>query len=926
MTKRLLIALMAMFTVVSGFALEQGEYVYTPSGRYVLSGGNMNPNNAFLDMTGWTVVGEGKTFTDLFNTIGNGLSEGMNSVQSTGAVTDEGMYYKFEPSDPTGVYVVSMKLKGAALDNIQYRIPGDGNKRHDNLVRVAGNSAQVYGDPTDEVVANSSFELTDQWQTYTCAIEGDGTPRTWFISFTTMAGTIEIADLQIAPAVKIADLRLRDNMLEKLYAYKRSYAWSESLLKESGFDEIVAALEAIGNESLPGDLDEQLGAAQEMLGEFVKANMDDYLSANTANYLGIKTTSGNDQKLNGIGDWLGLPGGRSFWSSGAYPDFGHYAGNTSWCFGSTESPMGVYMQKTLDPGSYVFTIEGNAAVREDATSSSWTINEGWNVAFAEAYIAKVVDGVVTDTIVKVTKDLEAVKFTQFVLNAKVEEAGTYEIALKGYCKDAYKALKNGSVMYVANASLVGKNENKYNQRELAYETNVRTQITTGRDNLTTAAGYLADASYLWGKAALKACTDTIETKIVGYEALSQDDIIATYDEDVYENTTNNENGLLQYTVYQEATKWIIAANRDFLAANETLNSIETAINDAQNVLAMRIYSAATGKDALAAAIKKTQEFQAAMKAADYSEENAAAIADAIAELNDAVEEFKTTVPADAAVTLVDIDFEKPAVLNEETNLYSISGALGTMEFSWFSPDGTGNQPYEKGFWSNGEQLWSGYVRIGNGTGTVAFDPTVGGTMGTNIVKVSCDFYLQGLSGRNVGFFIKDAEDLNICGLYRNYYNGTDDTNTFGVDLGKYVWAKSGSSYDNASPADADAETLTANPLQKTHFEVILDYGEKSMYCTVSSPNGTTASQKQVLSTVPAKFVLQSNYNNQNRRPWFDNLKIERITAGECEPFDPTNVSNVTVAPKAAAVKTLVNGAVVITDANGVQYNAAGAQK
>jgi hypothetical protein len=57
-----------------------------------------------------------------------------------------------------------------------------------------------------------------------------------------------------------------------------------------------------------------------------------------------------------------------------------------------------------------------------------------------------------------------------------------------------------------------------------------------------------------------------------------------------------------------------------------------------------------------------------------------------------------------------------------------------------------------------------------------------------------------------------------------------------------------------------------------------------MYCTINSVNGSTASNEVGLDAVPTKFILQCNYNNNDRRAWFDNLKIERISAGATEPF------------------------------------------
>ena len=146
-------------------------------------------------------------------------------------------------------------------------------------------------------------------------------------------------------------------------------------------------------------------------------------------------------------------------------------------------------------------------------------------------------------------------------------------------------------------------------------------------------------------------------------------------------------------------------------------------------------------------------------------------------------------------------------------------------------------------------------------------------MGTNILKVACDFYIQGLSGKSLGFYLKNVneeqQDVDIFGIFHNFYNGTNTTNTCEADL-SYIWAKSGGSYANASPADA-TDSVTANPLEKTHIEVIMDYGRKSMYCTISSPNGSTTSNEVVNEAIPTKFILQCNYNNDGRRSWFDNL-------------------------------------------------------
>ncbi len=856
------------------------NFVYTPQGRFQITSKNLNANSSFQNFDGWTVVSEeGKSLEDKFSINANGYAEGVNSVVSVDETEGEGMYFKFEPSDPDLTYLVSFKMKGAALDNVRTRIPSDGRQTQANLVKVAGNETGYYTYPytEDEMIVNTAEELTEDWQTFNYAIQGEGVSRTWFISFTTMSPSIEIADLQIKTARQVADLRQRDAMVEKLNAYKNCYEWDASLLDDFAIIAAINELNAIDDLSSQDELDELLGAANEIIDEFVKANMDDYLAVNSDNYLGINTTGRNIQKVNSFGDWIAMPTGRGFWTRDSNPELGHFA-TDSWNYGSVDAPMGIYMQKTLEPGSYVFSIEGNAALREESTSDSWTVNEGWNPAYGVAYIVKTEEGMEPDTVVAVVKDLEPVDFTPFIVPVQIAEQGTYEIGFKAYCKDAYKRLRYGSVVYVKDASLWAKNGNKYNQKQLAYEANVREQIEAARAQLDMAINYLADESYFWNKAFLQSYVDEILPMVEAYEALDQDAIIATYD-DYYENTTQYESGLLQYEVCQTAVLPLVYAIRDFLSANRVLKSLQMAIDEAQATMALKIYSAATGKGDLRGAIATAKDVQTQMRGSDYSGENVDYVNNAIAELNEAVEYFKTTIPESALLTLADIDFENDAVLNEETGLYSINGAVGLMEFSNFSLDGLSSAAFEKGFWDNGEQLWKGFLRVGNGTGTVLLDamPESVAEMGNSILKISCDFYLQGLTGRSIGFYLNNEAGENICGIYHNFYNGTTTENTFNVDMG-YAWAKSGGTYNNASPAGA--EYPTSNPLQKTNFEVIMDFCTMTMYCTISSPNGITTSEPVEFADIPKMFVLQCDYNYETRRCWFDNLKIQKYLVVE----------------------------------------------
>ena len=906
MKKRLLFAFMALCVAVSGFALTEGEFIYTPQGRFQITSAPV-ATSLFTDFSGWEVItaAEGKTIQDIFAIDAEqGPAPGVNCAYSLDATAGEGMYFKFTPTSAGNSYVVSFKMKGAQTVTTRVKT----SDTSINLAKIEGNSDGVWGGTNDVVVCNTAEETTDNWETYNYAIVGDGTSRTYFISFSGMANNIYIADLQIAEALQVADLRARDAALEKINVYKNVYAWPEDILADYGINDAIEALNAIGDQSAQTELDGALETADATLVEFLDQNMDDYLATNKQNYLNV--WPGKTQKAKLIGDWTCLPGGRGFWENegqGAW-DLGHFMNGATWNNGSPTTAQGVTMRKELTPGAYVFSIKSAAAMREPV-KNSWSHDDGLKPAYGIAYIAKVVDDAVTDTISSEIKDLEPNNRLPFYVTANITETATYEIGMLAYCKEAYQTLARGSVTYVVDASLLCKNDNKYSQKQLGYEADVREQIKTGQDNLATAAESIANPEKYWGKADLQACVDTVTPKITAYEALTQDEIIATY-EPYYTKTTADDNGLMVYEVYQAAVKDIIAANRTFKAVNDTLESMQAAIDGAEQTLALRVYDAATGKDALTAAINKAKGIQAQMQAAQYSEENAAAVVAANAELADAVEIFKASVPAAAVTTLVDIDFVQDPVQNPETLLYSISGAAGTMDFDTYNGEGAENSTsFEKGFWSNGERILSDVLRVGNGSGTVTFDPTNGtGSMDSNILKVEFDYYYGSLSGKNAGFYIYNGE-TEAAALFISKYSGTEVVNTFGLDRG-LIPALGSSAVNN------DAICVETN---KTHFEIVFDFGEKSMYCSTNANGKSQTSEKKPFAEATlTSFVVKSDYNNSGRRCWFDNLKISKIQAGA---VDPSGIENAKAADaKEAPVKVLENGQIII----GGKYNAAGA--
>ena len=160
------------------------------------------------------------------------------------------------------------------------------------------------------------------------------------------------------------------------------------------------------------------------------------------------------------------------------------------------------------------------------------------------------------------------------------------------------------------------------------------------------------------------------------------------------------------------------------------------------------------------------------------------------------------------------------------------------------------------------------LRVGNGTGTVTIaDADLAGTR--DEVVITFDMYFGSLSGKSAGFYLYDnaEEPAVIGGLYISKYSGTEAINSFSVDKTK-ITAVGSSSASNAKICEAT---------NKTTFEVHLNYATGTMYL-LQYTNGTlkqTTAAVAMGSTKPLKkFVVQSNYNNGDRRCWFDNLLIQ----------------------------------------------------
>ena len=195
---------------------------------------------------------------------------------------------------------------------------------------------------------------------------------------------------------------------------------------------------------------------------------------------------------------------------------------------------------------------------------------------------------------------------------------------------------------------------------------------------------------------------------------------------------------------------------------------------------------------------------------------------------------------------------------------AVAGTVNSMALS----NTSGSQPFELGYTSGtpATTVLGDVLRVGNGTGTVTIEDSEL-ARAKDIVVISFDMYFGKLGSKNAGFYLYDGSGVEIGSFYRDFYNGTTSTNTFGFDVSKIT---------SVGKSDTENASICVNT-NKTTFEIHLDYSTGKMYA-VQSTNGTVKQKTTpvaMLSNNPIKkFDVKSNYGNSNRRCWFDNLKIQ----------------------------------------------------
>ncbi len=872
------------------------DFVYTKTAKYQVTGANLVVNGDFKSGTtgtdGWDAIDATNAPLATTFTKGEGGPNGSNTQKVLAGQTalTAGMKQQIA-IEQGGTYIVTLRVMGAGAGFTDIDLTGNNTNYINAYYNTDGALATVheykegkttkvdllYGE--NGVGGGYGFSFSNEGFTeVSFAIEA---PAEGFIMIDLrgLNEGLEIADVECHSATQVYDDRIAGRRL----AYYNKYLNAVDMTEREGYEDLKATMDEVQNGI---DTNADAGTMASLMENMEMMWKEVFVRSNFSNVIDlIPTTDGSSNTGNNSANWMN-------WTSGYNKLNSQYKGKAPWSWstdrwchktGAVNGPMSIQWMRsasgnwdniatltaTLDPGIYFWGVSGVGGMAT-LNKNRWARSWAQECIFTQLFF----NGDTTEAFM-----LDPAIVQDYVFSFELKEKK--EITL-GIRSNQTLAASNGNftdftspVLY----QLLVEGELTPEQKAYIESFNVQLEALAGR--IEVANGYLAaeQKEMPWGKEDLSVGVTEAQSRYDIWKAMSEAEILEAMDnfEVLADSVMNNGVRFLNNNYITP-----------FVKKNSPLTNMPGAIAAATKTKEQRIYSSSAKMTDLEAEILKAQNLYDAKLLVSFSAEDSLALVEEKAALEAMVVEFKNAITVE---NVIDIDFgtqEAPAsiVKHEDPEglvetYYTVAGAKGEMKMA----DAEGSTGYALGY-NNADSL--GILRLGNNEASVEIAGAP--AKESDIVNIKFDFYAGKLNGKYVGFYVMSEANDTICGFYFSPYDGKATYNVFNIDLGKI---------NNVGNVSNSAISVAAN---KTQFDIVLDYGARTMYCTTSSSKGTATTETVALKNVaPAKFILTSNYDNADRRCWFDNLVINNIAA------DPTSVQGVTeVAPASQNADAIYN--------------------
>jgi len=397
---------MQLLTVVCAmgtYAANVGDYLYTATAKFKVSGANSFANGAFATGFGteWS-DGKGGEPGELWGVETGKGPNGENVVISKGASTAEGTADTLAYVMPleTGIYTISYyaKVESAFLSNV---------KGTTNCLNIFLDDTGSVTDTTGYVGIAANAALTSEWQQVVYSFEVVGS-KFLCINISGMATNAQFTNFEVYPVTEVYDTRIAE----------RELAYMTKLYNEPDFTqekELLAEVMAPFQELLANPSAESESAGTwEGLFEASAEAIAVYLNANAGNTVGTTIDGMSTQRY--LSDWAGSGWGYSQWNSFNNANRGTWRTiGSRWGFspndGSLERPANdgyvfsagiqvgndytldcgmalvdtIFQGTSLAPGKYMFSIEAQAVAARyssnaDVNANGYGSNDGIKIA------------------------------------------------------------------------------------------------------------------------------------------------------------------------------------------------------------------------------------------------------------------------------------------------------------------------------------------------------------------------------------------------------------------------------------------------------------------------------------------------------------------------------------------------------------------
>ena len=946
--KKQLLSIALLSAVVSGaMAHEIGDKVYSNSAKWKITGKNLVTNGDFSDLSlsGWTAIDETVDKLTTFSVLAGQGHEGKNEIKVNDGQTDlKNGIYQTIAIEQGGTYIVSMKVMNTkAAGFTDFDLTGANTNyinayyNTDGALATADGTNLSYGNGGECGGYTFSF-TTDKFTEVNFPVQAPADGQI-VIDLRGLSEGLEICDVTCQAAEKIYDTRIPEKRIAYINSVLNSYEFSEDSKAE--LQEAIAEVETL----ISDDADEGYDNAMENL----DLAWEGFVTDNFSNVLNSINTGASGNYSANWDNWTGKFNKLNSEAS-AYNAVSGWSWSTDrWCHktAETNSPLQIQWMRTasgtwdniatntttLDKGTYFFGFQGAGGMMT-LNRDRWTRSQAKECA--ETYVFFNND--TTEMFLLPTSNEMASTYGNVIYKFEVAEdntpvkfgircnLGQGQVVTDGFDVNFYHP-----VLY----KVLVKGELTPEQK--TYLANVQTQIDALKGRIKVAEDYVAETQkeLPWGKEDLKAGIEEAKKRFDVWDAMSEDDRLATMDNysAEYEATQApyyvDGAYVLKDTTYIDKTEKALQniimnagvryLNNNFITPfvnkNAPLTDLAVAVENANAVYSEPINNSGD-KETFKAVIDAAQALYNTQLVAPYSQEVVDALVAKKKELSLASDAFIASVKKDV---IVDIDFstparEIPATVEGELSKYAIDGTKGTMNilgtFSAEMQKEWTQFAYGQGF----NDMCTDVLFVGKGAAEVDLGYEV---KDNDAIIASFDIWYGYLDKAEFGFYFKDVDNNDIASFCRKAGSAAT-ANLLGLDESAAAISQVG------GRNNGNVQGNICKDNNKTHFEVTLNYASKNMFVTTVNKAG----KKVIHPTVAmpegvgkaTKLYFNSTYGNGERCCWLDNIVISVI--GDV----PSGIADVTTATQnaAKAVKKIENGQIVIVK-NGKKYTVAGAQ-